>query len=120
MNKKMIILATAAALAFFAFAPKKENGNGCVGGYFLVNNSPVCAELLEPMGFLYWRDGALGSGWYYWDDFVNDFGIADNLYKQSLLTLGRHTVDITSTVSATSGEYLASHFKTDAGMLQPA
>ena len=64
-KQKMILLAGAVGLAYFAMAKKEGTGaDVCPDGYFLVDGDAICADYLNAMGYVYFFDVDMPTGWY--------------------------------------------------------
>lgn len=124
MNKKAILIGGALVLAYFAMQPKKENGtangNACAGGYFLVDGTAICAEILPDLGYTYWKGGTAGDGWYYWEMFNNAYNVPVNAFKNAIIEMGTHTVDPTNQRHTSSNQFLNNAVKANAAILPAA
>lgn len=78
-----------------------DNGAGGGGGggadpcskYFNVSGVKTCETLLPDLGFVYWKGGAGGDGWYAYSQFPVQYGIAQASWETTIRNAAANTLN---------------------------
>lgn len=119
-NKKMIFGGAAILLALYAMGQKKEAQPVCPNNekLFLAENKKVCEFDLPDMGYIYWRDGTAGAGWYSLNDFMNVFGFPAEIVTKTLIDSAAQANDPTHPNMQTAQNFLINAVKPTAVILK--
>lgn len=98
MNKKIILIGSAIGLALMAMQKKETPTDAPTDGctYYMVDGNPICDDMLPDLGYMYWKGGKYGDGWYHYTMFENPFNFPATTVKNTIQKLGTDTLDPTN------------------------
>lgn len=121
--KNKFLIGGVLLLGLIAFSRKKEdtpNLPACDGNFFIIDNSKVCEDLLPSLGYVYWKGGKAGSGWYKIEQFENQFNLPPQNFRELIQKAAANTMDSTNPQYQMSMTTLNTYFIQGTSILKQA
>lgn len=102
MDKKLIfgavILGGLLMISSSSSSSSTATGGGGGGAdpcpkYFNVSGTRICETLLPDMGYVYWKGGAGGDGWYSYSQFPAQYGMSQAAFNNIIKSSAANTLN---------------------------